>query len=137
MSTHPQHEWVLTKEFRFEASHQLLHHDGKCARLHGHSWKGRVFVCGRSLHVDGPKQGMVIDYADIAAPIKNLVDGYLDHWHLNDSLGMESPTSENIARWLYVHLFNLIPGLIAVEIEETCTSSCRFGVNCHTRAASV
>jgi 6-pyruvoyltetrahydropterin/6-carboxytetrahydropterin synthase len=38
------HPWLIYKEVRFEAAHRLPYHDGKCQRLHGHSWIGRVYV---------------------------------------------------------------------------------------------
>jgi len=119
-------KWILKKTFRFEASHQLPNHDGKCARLHGHSWVGRIEVKGKVLHQSGPKIGMVIDYADISKPINSLLASHLDHYHLNDSLNLQDPTSEEVARWILNHL--VIAGLqvTAVEIEETCTSWCRY-----------
>ena len=58
-------EWLIYKEFRFEAAHRLPHHDGKCCRLHGHSWLGRVYVKGNQLIKDGSKQGMLLDYGDL------------------------------------------------------------------------
>jgi 6-pyruvoyltetrahydropterin/6-carboxytetrahydropterin synthase len=121
--------WELEKEFSFEASHQLPHHDGKCARLHGHSWKGRVIVKAGVLYTSGPKQGMVIDYADISKPIKALVETSLDHYHLNDSTGLTNPTSEHLAKWIYLRLEGSIPGLVAVVIDETCTSRCTYRWN--------
>jgi len=117
--------WILSKSFSFEASHQLPHHDGKCARLHGHSWKGFVYVAGDALISGGPKSGMVIDYADIKKHLGPLVNEYLDHWHLNESLGVENPTSECVAQWVYNALSPSLP-LIAVRIDETCTSSCIY-----------
>ena len=119
-------EWELEKTFTFEASHQLPNHDGKCARLHGHSWRGTVRVLAGSLHKTGPKQGMAIDYADISKPIKELVEVSLDHFHLNESTGLTNPTSEELARWIYNILQSEIPGLSAVVIEETCTSRCTY-----------
>lgn len=118
----------LSKTFTFEASHQLPHHDGKCARLHGHSWKGRIVCSGTELHESGAKSGMLIDYADISAAIKPLVDGCLDHYHLNESTGLENPTSEELARWIFNKLSGQLSELEAVEIEETCTASCRYEV---------
>lgn len=117
--------WELMKEFRFEASHLLPHHDGKCARLHGHSWVGRVYVRGSELIQEGPKTGMVRDYADISAPVKAMVEQHLDHRHLN--ILLSNPTSELVAQWVFQYLSPQIPGLVAVEIEETCTSRCRYG----------
>jgi 6-pyruvoyltetrahydropterin/6-carboxytetrahydropterin synthase len=132
--------WVVSKEFKFEAAHRLPHHDGKCVRLHGHSWVARVFVRGFALHPGGPKTGMVLDYSDLKALVQPIVDRHLDHWYLNESLPeIESPTSEAIAEWL----FNVVKTelatygigehgsaceLAAVEIDETCTSRCRFEI---------
>lgn len=116
----------LTKRGRFEASHVLPRHDGKCARLHGHSWQVEVEVAGQSLQSSGPRSGMVADYGDLAAPLKELIEEKLDHYHLNDSTGLENPTSEELARWVFYQLRTRIPGLSAVVIEETCTSRCEF-----------
>jgi 6-pyruvoyltetrahydropterin/6-carboxytetrahydropterin synthase len=119
-------KFTLKKEFRFEAAHKLPLHDGKCQRLHGHSWKMRVVVSGELLAQGGPKSGMLQDYAEISQKVKPIVDNLLDHHYLNETLKMESPTSENIACWLYFRLKDELPGLVAVEIDETCTSSCCF-----------
>lgn len=118
--------FTLKKQFTFEAAHKLPHHDGKCQRLHGHSWKMRVVVRGPMLEVHGPKAGMLMDFSDISKVVKPIVESHLDHHYLNETLEMENPTSEAIACWLY-HLFkDRIPGLVAIEIDETCTSSCCF-----------
>lgn len=120
-------EWLLYKEFRFEAAHRLPHHDGKCRRLHGHSWVGRVYVKGQRLIPDGAKAGMLIDYGDLQDYMQPLLDDFLDHYYLNESLGLENPTSELIAKWIYEKLERLgLPGLSAVEIRETCTSGARY-----------
>jgi 6-pyruvoyltetrahydropterin/6-carboxytetrahydropterin synthase len=119
----------LTKEFRFEASHQLPAHDGKCARLHGHSWRGRVVVRGDVLVDSGPKVGMLLDYGDIKRAVEPLVREHLDHWHLNDSTGLLNPTSEELARWVFERLRPALPMLEAVIIEETCTSSCEYRID--------
>lgn len=118
--------WRLEKSFTFEASHRLYHHDGKCARLHGHSWKGIIVCEGRNLQTYLPKSGMLMDYGDMSAAIKPLIEGYLDHYHLNDSLEMVSPTSEEIARWIFNRLKDVLPLLTWVIIEETCTSRCSY-----------
>jgi 6-pyruvoyltetrahydropterin/6-carboxytetrahydropterin synthase len=128
--------FTITKEFKFEAAHVLVGHDGPCARLHGHSWKGRVVVRGSELHRDGPKAGMLVDYGDLKAVLEPLVDGYLDHRFLNETLATDRPTSEAVATWLYGRLVGqfgpsgkLGPHalLAAVEIDETCTSCARYG----------
>ena len=120
-------EWIIYKEFRFEAAHKLPNYDGKCSRLHGHSWVGRVYVKGNKLIDHGPKQGMIIDYGDISQYIQPLLDDFLDHYYLNETTGLENPTSENISRWIFEKLEKVgLPGLYAVEIRETCTSGCTY-----------
>lgn len=121
-----QMRYQLKKEFRFEAAHKLPAHDGKCQRLHGHSWILRVVVAGQMLHVAGPKSGMLIDYSDISKAVKPFVDEFLDHHYLNETTKLENPTSEHLAAWIYYYLRDRIPGLVAIEIDETCTSSCCF-----------
>lgn len=118
--------WIISKKFTFEASHRLPHHDGKCFRLHGHSWVGYVYVKGESLQTEGVKQGMVIDFGDIKKPLKYLLDNFLDHYHLNDTTKLLNPTSEAIAQWIYEQLSPQLPGLTAIRIDETCTSSCIY-----------
>jgi 6-pyruvoyltetrahydropterin/6-carboxytetrahydropterin synthase len=121
----------LTKDFRFEAAHQLVHHDGQCARLHGHSW--RLSVCVEGLHVfqEGPKRGMVLDFSDLKAVVQPLVDKFLDHQNLNERLQLDSPTSEAVAVWAWTEIgaalkFGLDARLAWVEIGETCTCACRY-----------
>lgn len=119
--------YTLTKRFTFEAAHMLEHHDGKCRRLHGHSWKAEVELRGDVLWGDGAKRGMLIDYGDVSRAVKPLIEDYLDHHHLNDTLGTDSPTSEFVAEWIFNALKGQLDGLLwAVIIEETCTSRCRF-----------
>jgi 6-pyruvoyltetrahydropterin/6-carboxytetrahydropterin synthase len=120
-------EWVIYKEFRFEAAHRLPNYDGKCNRLHGHSWVGRVYVKGDRTIEHGSQQGMLIDYAKISDYIQPLLDGYLDHYYLNETMGLENPTSELISKWIFEKLEAAkLPGLYAVEIRETCTSGCTY-----------
>jgi 6-pyruvoyltetrahydropterin/6-carboxytetrahydropterin synthase len=120
-------QWIIGKEFRFEAAHELPHHQGKCARLHGHSWRGVVYVSGSALCEDGSASGMVIDFAEIKQVLKPLLDDYLDHHFLNKTTGLENPTSEAIARWIFEQLEQRgLPGLLAVRIDETCTSTCVY-----------
>lgn len=124
--------WTLEKKFRFEAAHRLPAHDGKCQRLHGHSWNGSLFVVSRTLASVGSKQGMAMDFVDISKAVNPLLEDYLDHHYLNETTGLENPTSEELARWIYERLephFHFGARLARVLIQETCTSSCLYDPN--------
>jgi 6-pyruvoyltetrahydropterin/6-carboxytetrahydropterin synthase len=113
----------LTKSFRFEAAHDLpTFPDGhKCRRLHGHSFRFDVIVEG---DVDQAK-GYLIDYGDIKKAAEPLVKR-LDHYYLNEIEGLENPTSEALAKWLYDRLKPTLPHLSAIIVHETCTSVCEY-----------
>lgn len=118
--------WTLSKTVRFEAAHHLPQHDGKCRRVHGHSWEAVIEVRGERLVASGPKVGMVMDYGDISAAIAPLYESHLDHHDLNETTALWSPTSEALAQWLFDRLAPVLPGLVAVTIRETCTAECRY-----------
>lgn len=113
----------LFKEFTFEAAHRLpnVPEGHKCARLHGHSFKVRIVVEGP---VD-PVMGWVIDFGDIKKAFKPIYD-QLDHYYLNDIPGLENPTSEVLAKWIWEKVKPTLPLLSRVEINETCTSGCSY-----------
>jgi 6-pyruvoyltetrahydropterin/6-carboxytetrahydropterin synthase len=116
----------LRKKITFEAAHHLPHHDGKCQRRHGHSWIAWIELRGEKLVTEGPKQGMLADFGDVKAACEPLLDGVLDHHDLNETTKIENPTSEAIATMIYNYLKPRLPLLAAVEVEETCTSACRY-----------
>ena len=119
--------FTLTKEFKFEAAHKLPKHDGRCARLHGHSFKMRVILMGTPLHCDGgPKEGMLMDFGDVSKAVNPLVEAKLDHHYLNETTELESPTSEELARWIFRKLRSALPLLVAVEVDETCTCRAKY-----------
>ncbi|WP_035799593.1 6-carboxytetrahydropterin synthase QueD [Crocosphaera chwakensis] len=123
----PTDQWTIYKEFRFEAAHRLPYHQGKCSRLHGHSWVGRVYVSCDRLQETGSQQGMVMDFGEISDYVDPLVENFLDHYYLNETTGLESPTSEAIAQWIFEKLESAqLPGLCMVEIRETCTSGAQY-----------
>jgi len=117
------HRMKLVKTFRFEAAHRLpeVPEGHKCARLHGHSFRVEVEIEGP---VD-PASGWVVDYADIAAEVKPVVER-LDHRYLNEIEGLENPTSENIAVWIWERLQPRLAGLARVAVAETCTACCEY-----------
>lgn len=114
---------VLVKEFSFEAAHSLpnVPADHKCARLHGHSFRCEVAVRGE---VDS-RTGWFIDYAEISEAFEPL-RLMLDHYYLNEVDGLNNPTSENIASWVWVGLKGKLRGLYRVTISETCTARCDY-----------
>lgn len=118
--------YTLTKEIRFEAAHRLPAHDGQCARLHGHSFKARIILQGERLKQSGPKEGMLLDFKTVSEAVKPILEEKLDHHYLNETLPINNPTSENIAKWLYGELKGKLPLLHAIEVDETCTCSCRY-----------
>jgi len=113
----------LSKSFTFEAAHSLptFPEGHKCRRLHGHSFGVEVVVEG---DVD-PKLGYLVDYGDIKRAITPIEDA-LDHRHLNEIEGLENPTSEVIAVWIWQRVAPELPMLSAVIVRETCTSRCEY-----------
>lgn len=113
----------IYKTFQIEAAHKLpnvpLGH--KCARLHGHSFRIEVRIRGQV----GEDSGWVIDFADIKSAFEPIREK-LDHRYLNEIEGLQNPTSENLARWIWTQLKPSLPGLHAVGIQETCTSGCLY-----------
>ncbi|HYE78246.1 MAG TPA: 6-carboxytetrahydropterin synthase QueD [bacterium] len=114
---------TIVKSFTFEAAHRLpnLPTDHKCARLHGHSYRAEVAVTGP---VD-PTYGWVVDFGMIKDACRPIRDE-LDHRYLNEISGLENPTSEVIAAWIWQRLAPTLPGLSRVTIHETCTARCDY-----------
>ena len=110
----------IFKEFVFEAAHRLPHvpEGHKCARLHGHSFTAQIHVSGEVDRLTG----WVLDFADIKAAFVPYYD-LLDHHYLNEIEGLENPTSENIALWIWSKMAPLLPGLSKVVVKETCTTA--------------
>lgn len=113
----------IIKSFRFEAAHYLpkLPETHKCRRMHGHSFKFDV-------HVEGPldpELGWVMDFGDISRLVKPLVEE-LDHYLLNEIPGLENPTSEVIAVWIWNRLKPELSGLSRIVVYETCTARCEY-----------
>jgi 6-pyruvoyltetrahydropterin/6-carboxytetrahydropterin synthase len=113
----------IFKEFTFEAAHRLpnVEPDHKCARLHGHSFRVSVHLTG-PVSTDG---GWVRDFHDISSAMAPLLE-MLDHYYLNEVEGLENPTSEVLARWIWAGLTGSLPELSEVVVRETCTSGCVY-----------
>lgn len=112
----------IYKEFTFEAAHLLPNVPAghKCGRLHGHSYRVQIHVAGEL----DDKLGWVMDFADIKKIVRPIIKE-LDHYYLNDIPGLENPTSENLARWMWNKLHSLLP-LSKIVVCETCTSGCSY-----------
>jgi 6-pyruvoyltetrahydropterin/6-carboxytetrahydropterin synthase len=113
----------IFKEFMFEAAHRLpnLPAEHKCGRLHGHSFRIVIHVSG---DLDADK-GWVMDFADVRAAFSPILD-QIDHQYLNDIDGLENPTSEVIAKWVWERLHPYLPQLSKIELHETCTAGCIY-----------
>jgi 6-pyruvoyltetrahydropterin/6-carboxytetrahydropterin synthase len=113
----------IFRAFTIEAAHRLPNVPAghKCSRLHGHSFRIELHVKGE---IDA-RTGWVMDFADLKAVFEP-VFARLDHQYLNEIPGLENPTSENLARWIWSEMKSRLPLLSKVVIHETCTSGCSY-----------
>ena len=91
----------LSVKSHFSAAHRLMAYDGSCAALHGHNWDVEVYIRGEQLD----ESGLLVDFKEVKAAVKAVLDE-VDHVDLNatDAFGNLSPSSENIAKFLYEQL---------------------------------
>ena len=80
---------ILIKEFEFDAAHYLPEYNGKCEKLHGHTYKLVVKIDGTP-----DKEGMVIDFVRLKEIVKEAVLNKLDHSCINDIL--PQPSAESV-----------------------------------------
>jgi len=113
----------IFRAFTIEAAHRLPNVPAghKCSRLHGHSFRIELHVRGE---IDA-RTGWVMDFADLKAAFEP-VFARLDHQYLNEIPGLENPTSENLARWIWNEMKSRLPQLSKIVIHETCTSGCEY-----------
>jgi 6-pyruvoyltetrahydropterin/6-carboxytetrahydropterin synthase len=113
----------IFKVFQIEAAHRLPNVPAghKCARLHGHSFRVEIHVSGEPQ----PHTGWVMDFAEIKTAFAPVFDE-IDHHCLNDIPGLENPTSEQLAIWIWRRLKPSLGALSKVVIHETCTSGCVY-----------
>ncbi len=109
--------------FQIEAAHYLpnVPEGHKCARMHGHSFRIEVHISGKP----GETSGWVMDFADLRAAFQPLFD-QLDHHCLNEIEGLENPTSENLASWIWRGMKPRLEGLSKVVVQETCNAGCVY-----------
>jgi 6-pyruvoyltetrahydropterin/6-carboxytetrahydropterin synthase len=113
----------IFKRFHIEAAHRLPNVPAghKCARLHGHSFEVELQVAGEP----GADSGWVMDFSEIKQAFMPIYER-LDHHYLNDIPGLENPTSEMLAIWIWNELKPALPQLSTIVVHETCTSGCRY-----------
>ncbi len=95
-----QDRFRLQVKTHFDAAHHLENYPGKCARHHGHRWEVEVVLEGSELD----ELNMLIDFGVVKLALDELLDKYLDHYDLNETLCEAHPTAEYLARWVYVNL---------------------------------
>lgn len=117
----------VTKEFTFDSAHFLINYNGKCANLHGHTYKLQITVFGRL-----NEQGMVIDFNELKRVVSEKIIDDLDHKVINDVFPY-NPTAENMV----IHIFDVVKDYLLknyknkvfiekVRLYETPTSYAEF-----------
>lgn len=107
----------ITKIFTFEAAHRLPNHSGKCARLHGHSYRLEVTVTGEIIN-EGSSEGMVFDFSDLGAVVEKEILNKWDHQFLNDLVDFP-PTAELLAGEIFKRLRDAGLKVAKVSLWET------------------
>lgn len=122
--------YEISKSFTFEAAHHLptlYPADHPNYRLHGHSFRVVVYIHGYR-----NERSMVLDFETLSLFLKN-IQVKLDHRYLNEIEGLEIPTLENISRWIYFKLAELLANNTEVEAfrvvvhRDSCGESCSYG----------
>ena len=109
--------------FQIEAAHYLpnVPVGHKCARMHGHSFRVEIHISG----TPGATTGWVMDFADLRSAFQPFYD-QLDHHCLNEIEGLDNPTSENLAKWIWHRLKPELTELSKVTVQETCNAGCIY-----------
>jgi 6-pyruvoyltetrahydropterin/6-carboxytetrahydropterin synthase len=112
----------IWRKYRFESAHRLPHVPigHKCGRLHGHGFQIVIHAA-----IDASNSDLSIDYDEIDRLWKPL-QAQLDHVYLNDLPGLENPTSELIAKWIWDHLRPTLTTLTWVTVYETASCGAHY-----------
>ncbi len=115
--------FLLVRGFTIDAAHRLpgVPAGHKCGRLHGHTFRVELICEGEAQQ----HAGWVVDFADIKRAFAPFLEE-LDHRYLNEIEGLENPTVENIARWLWVRVKPELPSLSQVNVAEADTARCEY-----------
>jgi len=113
----------IFKIFNIDAAHRLPNGPAghNCANMHGHSFRIEIHIRG-PVH---PESGWIIDFADIGKAFEPIFD-QLDHQCLNEIKGLENPTSENLAKWIWKNLHPRLPLLSKIVVQEAPDSGCVY-----------
>ncbi len=107
------------KIFTFDAAHFLPGYEGKCANMHGHTYKLEVTVSRLNDEMKmgaGSDGGMTVDFAELAQMVQNTVLDQVDHKVLNEVFDFR-PTAENLASYIY-HLLQEKFNFHSLKIEK-------------------
>jgi 6-pyruvoyltetrahydropterin/6-carboxytetrahydropterin synthase len=119
----PESRTEIVRKFGFEAAHRLpnVQAGHQCSRLHGHSYKVQVGIRGTL----NSHHGWVIDLTTVADQCEQLVRRRLEHQYLNEIPGLQNPTVELLAAWIFDHLSAATFEVAWVDVQETERSSAR------------
>jgi len=120
----------VTKIFEFDAAHCLPGHKGKCASIHGHTYKLEITAEGELQQDDYSSLDMVVDFSDLKEIVNKVIIDKVDHKMLNEVFSFRT-TAENLA----LHFLNLLRKegeekgikIAKVKLWETPTSYCEVG----------
>jgi len=109
----------ITKSFTIDAAHWLpnVPEEHKCGRLHGHTYKIIIGVEGDVT----PDTGWIVDYNEIKAAFEPLLTK-MDHFCLNEIPGLENPTAEVMAEWIFKQISKTLPQVSDITVCETPTT---------------
>lgn len=107
---------AITVSTSFAAAHRLPDHEGKCFRLHGHTYGLEVTVEGTPQQT-GPAAGMVMDFADLRQRVHESIVERLDHQFLNEVFDFV-PTVEAVAAWTFQRLLEEGVPVTKVRLAE-------------------
>ena len=117
--------WTLHTEFKFDAAHYIDGYDGKCGRMHGHTYKVHMKAKSHKLNPSAylKTSDMVCAFKELKWAAKHSERGGFDHGVLND-LMQENTTAERIAEYIHQETKKRIPSGIELEVTvwETETS---------------
>ena len=110
---------LLSKEFTFDAAHNLINYHGKCEKLHGHTYRLKIVLEGSP-----DSEGMIMDFIELKQIVNEKIISRLDHSYINEIIFQ--PSAENIALWIWRELEESVKRenckLYEVHVWETATS---------------